>query len=261
MVAVKMSVCGYTTFDAESFVKAMIFACKVRHMNIISLVGCCLDTEPPLLVYEFAPRGCLDKLLHFYNGNDFLSLDLRLGIAIGSAQALEVLHSSRKIHGNFTSTCILLDQNLVPKVSDIFAGLLMSFSGRGWLECSNIAHLDPVYMTTGSFTSKSDIYSFGIVLLELITRKQLRNVDQIESIKACSCRNENSGEAMFDEEIAVEWNIFILEEVGKLAVDCLRENVDERPDMVEVVERLQKLRRDLNHGKEVLQNATTSHAD
>jgi serine/threonine protein kinase len=127
-----------------------------------------------------------------------------------------------------------------------------------------MAYIDPVYLKTCRFTPKSDVYSFGIVLLELITRKQPRNVDKnfslpIEYIKAC--RNENSGAAMSDEEIAVEGNIFTLEEMGKLAVDCLREDADERPEMAEVVERLQKLRGDLKHAEEVLQNATSSHAN
>jgi hypothetical protein len=81
----------------------------------------------------------------------------------------------------------------------------------------------------------------------------------IEYTKAC--RNENSGKAMFDKEIAVEGNMLILEEMGKLAVECLREDRDKRPEMVEVVERLQKLRRDLKHAEGGLQDATASHAD
>jgi serine/threonine protein kinase len=169
----------------------------------------------------------------------------------------------------------MLGDDFVPKVSVFFPTHLMSSSGSGQLEWNDMAYTDPAYLKTCLFrsksgvysfgiTSKSDVYSFGIVLLELITRKQPRNVDgyfrlRVEYIEAC--RNENSGKAMFDKEIAVEGNIFILEEMGKLAVECLREDRDKRPEMVEVVERLQKLRRDLKHAEGGLQDATASHAD
>jgi len=247
-VAVRGYVCGERTFDIDTFVNDMIFASKVRHTNIISLVGCCLETEFPLLVYEFAPRRSLHELLHCYNGT--LSLDLRLGIAIGSAQALGYLHSLGKHHGNVTSTCIMLGDDFVPKVSVFFPTHLMSSSGSGQLEWNDMAYIDPAYLKTClltsksgvysfEITSKSDVYSFGIVLLELITRKQPRNSLRVEYIKAC--RNENSGKAMFDKEIAVEGNIFILEEMGKLAVDCLREDADERPEIVEVLQKLKRL--------------------
>jgi hypothetical protein len=120
-VAVKKSVCGDRAFDIDDFVDDMLCAFKVRHMNIISLVGCCLETEFPLLVCEFAPRRSLHQLLHRFNDNQSLSLDLRLGIAIGSAQALGYLHSLEKHHGNVTSTCILLGHDFVPKVLVFFS--------------------------------------------------------------------------------------------------------------------------------------------
>ncbi|XP_066359841.1 receptor like protein kinase S.2-like [Miscanthus floridulus] len=253
-VAVRRYVCGERTFDKDTFVNDMTFASKVRHTNIISLVGCCLETEFLLWVYEFAPRRSLHELLHCYNGT--LSLDLRLGIAIGSAQALGYLHSLEKFHGNATSKCILLGDDFVPKVTDIFLARLecndmayFDHSAIVRLEWNDVAYIDPVYMNSGLRTLKSDVYSFGIVLLELITRKQPIHKNSflpIDYIKAC--RDENSGEFMFDKEIAVEGNIFILEEMGKLAVDCLRADVDERPEIVEVLQKL----RDLKHAEEVL---------
>ncbi|CAN6333281.1 unnamed protein product [Urochloa humidicola] len=110
---------------------------------------------------------------------------------------------------------------------------------------SDIAYVDPVYMNTGVFTAKSDVYSFGIVLLELITRKRPRYENHNLFINYMKVwKEENSGKAMFDVEVAVEGNISILEEMGKLAVECLKEDVEERPEMVVVAERLKNLKRD-----------------
>jgi serine/threonine protein kinase len=242
VVAVKWSVHRDQTFDKDNFVRAMVSGSAIRHMNIIRLLGCCLETEPPLLVYEDASSGGLHDLLHCYNGRCSLTLDLRLDIAIGSAQALEYLHSTQILFGDVSSSKIVLDHDFLPKVSDIFPGLLMSNSGCEFRPCCDMSYVDPVYVKTGHFTSKSDVYSFGVVLLELITRKQPINVDenfclQLAYVKAF--KDENSGKAMFDEEIAVEGNMLILEEMGKLAVECQREDTDKRPEMVEVVERLQ----------------------
>lgn len=107
----------------------------------------------------------------------------------------------------------------------------------------------------GCFTAKSDVYSFGVVLLEIITRKQAiydNKEDYPQSLKieySRALKIGSSGKAMFDEEIAIEGNIFFLEEMGNLAIECLSDDADERPEMGEVLEQLQKLKRDWKNSK------------
>uniref|UniRef100_K3ZBV4 Protein kinase domain-containing protein n=1 Tax=Setaria italica TaxID=4555 RepID=K3ZBV4_SETIT len=228
-----------------SILHELLFEHRISHKNIIRLVGCCLETVVPLFVYEFAANGSLYDVLHGDNGKCRLSLDSRLNIAIGSAEALAYLHSvraTRRGYGNITSSNILLDHNFLPKVSVSF---LESITFKRFLYEISFAYVDPVYLKTGKSITKSDVYSFGIVLLELITRKGAKYRDGATTL----WKEQNSGKPMFDKEVAVEGCIAILEEMGKLAVECLKEDVDERPEMVEVAERLQNLRRDWKHGE------------
>ncbi|KAJ1262658.1 hypothetical protein BS78_09G125900 [Paspalum vaginatum] len=220
--------------DRYDVARVMESASRISHTNIIRLVGCCLETEVPLLVYEFV-HSSLWELLH---GNNNAStrcpwLKIRLDIAIGSAEALAYLHSvtpTNFVHGNITSRNILLDYDFVPKVQN--AVFFPEYV------CPKREYMDPLNIgTPGIFTAKSDVFSYGVVLLELITGKRPHKSLPREYI-------ENGGEAMFDKAIAVGGNIPILEEIGKLATQCLSEKVGERPEMVEVVEKLQNLRRD-----------------
>jgi Protein tyrosine kinase. len=116
----------------------------------------------------------------------------------------------------------------------------------------SMGYIDPVFHKTGHLTKKSDVYSFGVVLLELISRKPTMYGDNLSLIIEFqkAYEQENSGRVMFDKEIIDEKNIFILEEIGKLAMECLKEKVEERPDMKEVAERLVMLRRAKKHGQE-----------
>ncbi|CAN6337784.1 unnamed protein product [Urochloa humidicola] len=229
-------------------VNAVRSACRISHKNVIRLVGCCLETVVPLFVYEFAANGKLYDVLQCNKGKCRLPLESRLNIAIGSAEALAYVHSTRPteiVHGNITSDNILLDHNFLPKISgSFFISRLEYVESVRYGSESEIVYVDPVYMNTGVFTAKSDVYSFGIVLLELITRKKPTYENHSLWINYMEVwKEENIGKAMFDKDIAVEGNMFILEKIGKLAVECLKLDADVRPGMVEVAERLKNLKK------------------
>ncbi|XP_047042900.1 wall-associated receptor kinase 1-like [Lolium rigidum] len=248
MVAVKASI-KVNEATKKEFAQELKIHSHMIHKNILKLIGCCLEVDVPMLVYEFAANGSLGDILHG-NKKQKLSLDLRLDIAIGSAEGLRYMHlyTIQAIrHGDIKPDNILLDDNLTPKISDFGLSMLLKeeYFAKKVVGC--MGYIDPVFMKTGLLTQKSDVYSFGAVLLELITGK--KNVyDKNHSLIIEFCKvyeQEGTGREMFDKEIAAtEEDIFILEEIGKLAVECLKEGIEDRPDMTEVGERLVMLRRE-----------------
>jgi serine/threonine protein kinase len=220
----------------------------MMHNNIIKLLGCCLEVDVPMLVYEFAAKGNLQDILHG-DANIPLPLGLRLDIAIESAEGLRYMHSStsRTIrHGDVKPANILLTDKFIPKISDFGTSKLLTVDKDFTMfVVGSMGYIDPVFHKTGHLTQKSDVYSFGVVLLELICRKPTiygENCSLIIEFQN-AYDQENSGRIMFDKEIANEEDILILEEIGRLAMECLKEKVEERPDMKEVAERLVMLRR------------------
>jgi serine/threonine protein kinase len=143
-------------------------------------------------------------------------------------------------HADVKPDNILLDGGLVPKISDF--GLSKIFvPGKDYtmnvIGC--LPYMDPVYRDTGRLTPKSDVYSFGIVLLELISRRHVVDGENslVKQFKIVY-EQHNTGEMLFDKDIVEEQYIPILDEIGKLAMKCLKDNVNERPAMVSVASAL-----------------------
>jgi serine/threonine protein kinase len=251
VVAVKASI-KVDEATKEEFVGEVEIQTQMIHKNILKLIGCCLEVDVPMLVYEFAANGSLQDILHGKK-NQVLSLESRLDIAIGSAEGLKYMHSyaTQSIrHGDVKPDNILLDENLTPKISDFGLSKLLKEEYIAKVVVGCMGYIDPVFIKTGLLTQKSDVYSFGAVLLELITGK--KNVYDEKCSLIIEYRkvyeNEKSGRAMFDIDIATEENISILEEMGKLAIDCLNEDIENRPDMTEVAEQLVMTRRNKKAG-------------
>nr|XP_034569230.1 wall-associated receptor kinase 2-like [Setaria viridis] len=238
----------------EGFVREISFQFKVKHPNMVRLIGCCLETDVPILVFEFVGKGSLHEVLHGANKLT-LSLPKRLDIAIGSAEALSHMHSHgdyKHVHGDVKSDNILLDDDLNPKVSDFGSSKLLSVKSYARDVAADGNYIDPVYYSTGHFTVKSDVYSFGVVLLELITRKKPRygssdgNILTIDFKK--SIKNHSNAREMYDAEVLSDDNaqshryMECLDMVGALAVRCLSEDADERPTMAEVVDELNQVK-------------------
>nr|CAB3466211.1 unnamed protein product [Digitaria exilis] len=156
---------------------------------------------------------------------------------------------NKRIHGDIKSGNILLDDDLNPKVSDFGSSKLVSTASRyaTWLVSGDMNYNDPAYIRTGRFSEKSDVYSFGVVLLELITRKKAMydgsNSLPINFVK--TCRKEGNGRKMYDRDVLSDdaqshSQMECLDRIGELAVQCLKEDVDDRPSMAEVLEELKQ---------------------
>uniref|UniRef100_A0A0E0QQM3 Protein kinase domain-containing protein n=1 Tax=Oryza rufipogon TaxID=4529 RepID=A0A0E0QQM3_ORYRU len=240
----------------KEFGKEMLILSQTNHKNIVKLLGCCLEVEVPMLVYEFIPNGTLFHLIHENHGNH-ISLITRLRIAHESAEALAYLHSCASppiLHGDVKSSNILLDNNFSAKVSDFGASILAPTDEMQFVTLvqGTCGYLDPEYMQTCQLTDKSDVYSFGVVLLELLTRKKAFNLDAPEhekvlSMMFLSAMKENKLEDMLDDQIKNNENMEFLEEMAELARKCLDMSSINRPSMKEIGDELGRLRKVMEH--------------
>ena len=127
VVAVKRSKI-MNVIHAQEFVQEIIILSQLNHRNVVRLLGCCLEVEVPILVYEYIPNGTLFDLIHDNHGRAAVSLEDRLRIAQESAEALEYLHLSINrpiVHGDVKSLNILLDDKFMAKVTDFGASRIL----------------------------------------------------------------------------------------------------------------------------------------
>ncbi|KAL3840158.1 hypothetical protein ACJIZ3_024749 [Penstemon smallii] len=211
----------------EVFINKLVTLSRLHHKNMVKLIGCCLETQVPLLVYEFITVTTLDDFSPFNAAS--LSWDIRLRIASETAGALAYMHSAAALpitHGNFSSSSILLHRDYTAKVHDFACDVPSN---------SQVSRLDPEYCHSGILTVKSDVYSFGTFLAELLTGKKWSNFKrQVGEEYFVSSSDKNELNSILDQRLATEGNIEQLTEIAKLAGRCLSESSLERPTMKQV---------------------------
>ena len=237
----------------EEFVNEIIVLSQINHRNIVRLLGCCLEVDVPMLVYEFISNGTLFEFLHGTDARIPIPLDLRLNIATQSAEALAYIHSSTSrtiLHGDVKSLNILLDNEYNAKVSDFGASALKPMDKNDFIMLiqGTLGYIDPESFVSHRLTDKSDVYSFGVVLLEIMTRKKAIYIDSSNEQKALSYTfilmiDQNKLRDILDTEIVDDEVMIVLEKLAQLVMHCLSPKGDERLTMKEVAERLQMLRR------------------
>ncbi|EEF46467.1 proline-rich receptor-like protein kinase PERK15 isoform X1 [Ricinus communis] len=234
----------------KEFETEILTISRVRHQHLVMLVGYCIDKADRLLVYEFVPKNSLRTHLHGENRTS-LNWPTRMRIALGSAKALAYLHEGCKpkiIHRDIKAENILLDQDFEPKIADF--GLAKDFSNS----VSHIStdpkgtfgYLPPEYAFERKLTDKSDVFSFGIVLLELITgRKPVDGKDNdrvnlavwvVPQIK--QALEDGSYKSLIDPNLLENYDVNEMGRMVSCAAACVYKPAKHRPQMSQIVEAL-----------------------
>ncbi|MFS7972546.1 putative protein kinase RLK-Pelle-WAK-LRK10L-1 family [Helianthus anomalus] len=227
---------------------------SVSHPNLVRLLGCSVDKDEQILVYEFMPNGTLCQHLQRERGNG-LPWPVRLTIATETAQAIAYLHSNLDppiYHRDVKSSNILLDYSYTTKVADF------GLSRLGIMESSHIStapqgtpgYLDPEYHQNFHLSDKSDVYSFGVVLVEIITAfKALDFSRRHNEVNLAALAVDRIKRGCLDEIIdpSLEhnkdtWTYSSIHKVAELAFRCLAFHSEMRPSMAEVAAELERIR-------------------
>ncbi|KAK2987289.1 hypothetical protein RJ640_024652 [Escallonia rubra] len=266
IVAIKKSKIDDDEGKVEQFINEVVILSRISHRNVVKLHGCCLETEVPLLVYEFIPNGTLFDFIHDHNEELPLSCwDMRLRIATEVAGALSYLHSAAAIpiyHRDIKSANILLDEKYRSKVADFGTSRSISVDQTHLTTrvLGTWGYLDPEYFQSSQFTDKSDVYSFGVVLIELLTGQKPISSTKSEEARRLATQfimamKETCLYDILDARVAKEGSKEEVMRVANLAKRCLNLNGRKRPTMKEVATELEDIKKwhgapDSRHHKE-----------
>ncbi|CAH1450327.1 unnamed protein product [Lactuca virosa] len=223
---------------------------KVRHKNLVGLLGFCADGAKRLLVYEYVDNGNLEQWLHGDVGPiSPLTWDIRMKIAIGTAKGLAYLHEGlepKVVHRDVKSSNILLDRKWNAKVSDFgLAKLLGSEKSHVTTRVmGTFGYVSPDYASTGMLNECSDVYSFGVLLMEMVTGRspvdysrapgEMNLVDWFKGMVA-----SRRGEELLDPKISIQPPSRALKRVLLVCLRCIDMDANKRPKMGQIVHMLE----------------------
>ncbi|KAJ4714366.1 Protein kinase [Melia azedarach] len=237
----------------EEWQSEVNFLGRLSHPNLVKLLGYCWEDKELLLVYEFMQKGSLEN--HLFRRNPSiqpLSWDIRLKIAIGAARGLAFLHTSEKkvIYRDFKASNILLDGSYNAKIADFGLAKLGPAGGESHVSTrvmGTYGYAAPEYVATGHLYVKSDVYGFGVVLLELLTG--LRTLDTgrpsgkhnlVEWAKPMLSQRKKL-KTIMDGRIEGQYSSKAAVQAAQLTLKCLEPDPKRRPSMKEVVEVLEQI--------------------
>ncbi|KAK4265659.1 hypothetical protein QN277_026682 [Acacia crassicarpa] len=243
---------------------------RLHHRNLVKLIGICTEETFRCLVYELIPNGSVDSHLHGVD-RETSPIDwvTRMKIALGAARGLAYLHedsSPHVIHRDFKSSNILLEDDFTPKVSDFGLARIATDEENRHISTrvmGTFGYVAPEYAMTGHLLVKSDVYSYGVVLLELLTGRKPVDMSQPpgqENLVAWArplLTSREGLEAIIDPSLGPDVPFDSVAKVAAIASMCVQPEVSNRPFMGEVVQALKLVCNECDEAREAFSRSSS----
>ncbi|VYS49664.1 unnamed protein product [Arabidopsis thaliana] len=233
----------------EEFMNEIVLISKLQHINLVRILGCCIEGEERLLVYEFMVNKSLDTFIFDSRKRVEIDWPKRFSIIQGIARGLLYLHRDsrlRIIHRDVKVSNILLDDKMNPKISDF--GLARMYEGTKYQDntrriVGTLGYMSPEYAWTGVFSEKSDTYSFGVLLLEVISGEKISRFSYDKERKnllayAWESWCENGGVDFLDKDVADSCHPSEVGRCVQIGLLCVQHQPTDRPNTLELLSML-----------------------